>query len=189
MEIRHIHNTDSFLHRLIVFTASLLSMFIFNQWLSSIITIIRHRKSVIIAIKRPVPIPNIQTHPYRNTSEQFYYCRPNEINEKLFFLLSDDDSDGDLVTDYLSSTNEAQDINNSNKSSKLMAQASHNNNHHNMVPIISVTPHSPGTKYNNILGKTLSHKSVGSFYFNSILLIKLNRGHTQPTTKYTRKRC
>lgn len=73
-------------------------------------------------------------------------------------LLSDDDSDGDLVTDYLSSTNDAQDINNSNKSSKLMAQGSnvsHNNNHHNMVPIISVTPHSPGTKYNNILGKLL----------------------------------
>lgn len=74
-------------------------------------------------------------------------------------LLSDDDSDGDLVTDYLSSTNDAQDINNINKSSKLMAQGSNvshnNNNHHNMVPIISVTPHSPGTKYNNILGKLL----------------------------------
>lgn len=73
-------------------------------------------------------------------------------------LLSDDDSDGDLVTDYLSSTNDAQDINNSNKPSKLMAQGSNlshnnNNNHHNMVPIISVTPHSPGTKYNNILGE------------------------------------
>lgn len=38
-----------------------------------------------------------------------------------------------------------------------MAQGSNasnnNNNPHNMVPIISVTPHSPGTKYNNILGK------------------------------------
>lgn len=26
-------------------------------------------------------------------------------------------------------------------------------NNNNMVPIISVTPHSPGTKYNCILGK------------------------------------
>lgn len=33
-----------------------------------------------------------------------------------------------------------------------------NNNHHcNMVPIISVTPHSPGTKYNSILEDSLNH--------------------------------
>lgn len=34
-----------------------------------------------------------------------------------------------------------------------------NNNHSNcnMVPIISVTPHSPGTKYNSILEDSLSH--------------------------------
>ncbi|KAJ6641647.1 hypothetical protein Bhyg_06587, partial [Pseudolycoriella hygida] len=83
----------------------------------------------------------------------------NRASERLVQMSSDDDSDGDLVTDYLSSTNDAQDINNSNKSSKLMAHgsnASHNNNHHNMVPIISVTPHSPGTKYNNILEDTLN---------------------------------
>ncbi|XP_037044023.1 rho guanine nucleotide exchange factor 28 isoform X4 [Bradysia coprophila] len=83
----------------------------------------------------------------------------NRASERLVQMSSDDDSDGDLVTDYLSSTNDAQDINSSNKSSKLMAQgsnASHNNNHHNMVPIISVTPHSPGTKYNNILEDTLN---------------------------------
>lgn len=105
-------------------------------------------------------------------------------------LLSDDDSDGDLVTDYLSSTNDAQDINNSNKSSKLMAQgsnASHNNNHHNMVPIISVTPHSPGAKYNNILGKFA--REISSMWLANVIFICLNRRHTQPTTKYTRKRC
>lgn len=32
-----------------------------------------------------------------------------------------------------------------------------NNNHCNMVPIISVTPHSPGAKYNSILEDSLSH--------------------------------
>jgi hypothetical protein len=34
-----------------------------------------------------------------------------------------------------------------------------NSNHHNcnMVPIISVTPHSPGTKYNSILEDSLNH--------------------------------
>lgn len=32
-----------------------------------------------------------------------------------------------------------------------------NNNHSNMVPIISVTPHSPGAKYNSILEDSLNH--------------------------------
>lgn len=32
-----------------------------------------------------------------------------------------------------------------------------NNNNINMVPIISVTPHSPGTKYNSILEDSLNH--------------------------------
>jgi len=32
-----------------------------------------------------------------------------------------------------------------------------NNNNHNMVPIISVTPHSPGAKYNSILEDSLNH--------------------------------
>jgi hypothetical protein len=32
-----------------------------------------------------------------------------------------------------------------------------NNNHSNMVPIISVTPHSPGAKYNSILEDSLHH--------------------------------
>lgn len=34
---------------------------------------------------------------------------------------------------------------------------SNNNNVINMVPIISVTPHSPGTKYNSILEDSLNH--------------------------------
>lgn len=41
---------------------------------------------------------------------------------------------------------------------QLPTQSNHqSHNHHinnNMVPIISVTPHSPGAKFNNILGKT-----------------------------------
>lgn len=35
--------------------------------------------------------------------------------------------------------------------------STNNNNIINMVPIISVTPHSPGTKYNSILEDSLNH--------------------------------
>jgi hypothetical protein len=49
--------------------------------------------------------------------------------------------------------------NNSNLGSHNNNNIIVNNNHHNcnMVPIISVTPHSPGTKYNSILEDSLNH--------------------------------
>lgn len=101
--------------------------------------------------------------------------------------ISDDDSDVDEVTDYLSSNTNAPDgirtgdafdktspESNANKKTKPSAspvntrsaqppppqnsQSSNHqmHNHHinnNMVPTISVTPHSPGAKFNNILGE------------------------------------
>ena len=46
--------------------------------------------------------------------------------------------------------------NNSNNNNNI--NIINNNNHHiNMVPIISVTPHSPGAKYNSILEDSLNH--------------------------------
>lgn len=114
----------------------------------------------------------------------------------IFYYFSDEDSDADLVTDYLSAIlkdDETQEIISNNRPKVLVqpsaaaigaavststgehinniTNASNNintNNHHhhhqnhihiatmhnnmNMVPIISVTPHSPGSKHNNILG-------------------------------------
>lgn len=84
--------------------------------------------------------------------------------------LLDDDSDTDLVTDYLclatnknGSETKAININKPPKSAfttsstyehnKMYNNNNNNiNNNINMVPTISVTPHSPGTKYNSILG-------------------------------------
>lgn len=126
------------------------------------------------------------------------------------FFFTDEDSDADLVTDYLSAIlkdDETQEIISSSSSSRNNArqinkvlvpaatnkvefgvqdehthfpitsnntnanhnhhhyhhqhQSNHNyhinghNMHNNMVPIISVTPHSPGSKHNNILGKLI----------------------------------
>lgn len=118
------------------------------------------------------------------------YITWNDISYILFF--SDEDSDADLVTDYLSGIlkdDETQEIISNNRPKVLVqplavagavstSTGEHinntsnnintNNNHHhhqnnihiatmhhnnmNMVPIISVTPHSPGSKHNNILG-------------------------------------
>lgn len=49
---------------------------------------------------------------------------------------------------------QTNNYNNSNNNNNIII-----NNHHNcnMVPIISVTPHSPGTKYNSILEDSLNH--------------------------------
>lgn len=94
------------------------------------------------------------------------------------FPIVDDENDADLVIDYLSEDQSItpkcpealacpQDIENYNDLKKTGAgsvigsartNGSHNsdaiiNNHSNMVPIISVTPHSPGAKF-NFLGKS-----------------------------------
>lgn len=44
-----------------------------------------------------------------------------------------------------------------NKTINLITPIDQNINNLNMLPIISVTPHSPGTKYNNILEDSLCH--------------------------------
>lgn len=84
-------------------------------------------------------------------------------------LFLDDDSDADLVTDYLSGSidlnNKVINLNNTPKmtTASVVTPVHHSTpqNNNNMVPIISVTPHSPGTKYNCILGK---------FYFYFIFI-------------------
>ncbi|CAD7078204.1 unnamed protein product [Hermetia illucens] len=103
--------------------------------------------------------------------------------EPLVQTTSDDDSDVDLVTDFLSSnikhaaetTNHCSlkqrqpkqllvncssrpEQNNFHQQQQLNATntASNNTISGNMVPIISVTPHSPGTKYNSILEDTIN---------------------------------
>nr|XP_040230125.2 rho guanine nucleotide exchange factor 18 isoform X3 [Anopheles coluzzii] len=97
----------------------------------------------------------------------------NVLSEELLLLSSDDENDADLVIDYLSEDQSItpkcpealacpQDIENYNDLKTTGAgsvigsartNGSHNsdaitNNHSNMVPIISVTPHSPGAKFN-----------------------------------------
>lgn len=101
----------------------------------------------------------------------------------MFTCYTDDDSDGDLVTDYLclasnkdGSETKAININKPPKSTSTSSAAyehnkMHNNNNINninMVPTISVTPHSPGTKYNSILGKNyIRDKSVCRIFFEN----------------------
>uniref|UniRef100_A0A1B0CAU9 Uncharacterized protein n=1 Tax=Lutzomyia longipalpis TaxID=7200 RepID=A0A1B0CAU9_LUTLO len=92
--------------------------------------------------------------------------------ERLVQMSSDDDSDVDLVVDYLSmnkdveTPRQTQEVNSGGvvqaKSATAGEQKQNNkccvriknnlNNNNNMVPIISVTPHSPGAKYSGILG-------------------------------------
>lgn len=74
-------------------------------------------------------------------------------------------------------------------------QSNHqSHNHHinnNMVPIISVTPHSPGAKFNNILGKSFCRKKgVGRRYSFVLIQIRLfiRRGHTESIAAHTWKR-
>lgn len=75
---------------------------------------------------------------------------------------TDDDSDGDLVTDYLSGSIDLNtkiiNLNNTPTmtTASVVTPVHHSTpqNNNNMVPIISVTPHSPGTKYNCILGES-----------------------------------
>ncbi|XP_055686266.1 rho guanine nucleotide exchange factor 18 isoform X2 [Lutzomyia longipalpis] len=91
--------------------------------------------------------------------------------ERLVQMSSDDDSDVDLVVDYLSmnkdveTPRQTQEVNSGGvvqaKSATAGEQKQNNkccvriknnlNNNNNMVPIISVTPHSPGAKYSGIL--------------------------------------
>lgn len=82
-------------------------------------------------------------------------------------LLADDDSDVDLVVDYLSmnkdveNSTQTQDVNSvqgksgtgEQRQNKCSVRIKNNLNNNNMVPIISVTPHSPGAKYSGILGE------------------------------------
>ncbi|GAB0089904.1 rho guanine nucleotide exchange factor 18 [Sergentomyia squamirostris] len=97
--------------------------------------------------------------------------------ERLVQMSSDEDSDVDLVVDYLSmnkdveTSSQANEVNSSgavqnsrtlasgeqkanNKKSSMRIKNNLNNN--NMVPIISVTPHSPGAKYSGILEDPLN---------------------------------
>lgn len=113
----------------------------------------------------------------------------------LFYRCPDDDSDGDLVTDYLNNSSDKagqeqkqqQDNTTASPSNSTTPRSSrgsihlytnnnnintNNNNNNNtinsnariipnnnMVPIISVTPHSPGTKFSGILGKMILERT------------------------------
>ncbi|XP_059614872.1 rho guanine nucleotide exchange factor 18 isoform X2 [Phlebotomus argentipes] len=86
--------------------------------------------------------------------------------ERLVQMSSDDDSDVDLVVDYLSmnkdvETTQAQEVNSGVQVKATSGQSKcsvriKNNLNNNMVPIISVTPHSPGAKYSGILEDPLN---------------------------------
>lgn len=112
-------------------------------------------------------------------------------------LFLDDDSDADLVTDYLSGSidlnNKVINLNNTPKmtTASVVTPVHHSTpqNNNNMVPIISVTPHSPGTKYNCILGKFCFLFYFYFFWFNSIFFLNLyfGRGHIKSFTMYSRK--
>ncbi|XP_050073416.1 rho guanine nucleotide exchange factor 18 isoform X1 [Anopheles maculipalpis] len=100
----------------------------------------------------------------------------NMLSEELLLLSSDDENDADLVIDYLSedqsitpkctdasacsheienccdpktTTTGAVNVSGTARTKGSNSDATTNNNHNsNMVPIISVTPHSPGAKFN-----------------------------------------
>lgn len=100
----------------------------------------------------------------------------NVLSEELLLLSSDDENDADLVIDYLSedqsiipkcsdasacsheienccnpktTTTGAANVIGTARTKGSNSDATTNNNHNsNMVPIISVTPHSPGAKFN-----------------------------------------
>uniref|UniRef100_A0A182QXC4 DH domain-containing protein n=1 Tax=Anopheles farauti TaxID=69004 RepID=A0A182QXC4_9DIPT len=98
----------------------------------------------------------------------------NVLSEELLLLSSDDENDADLVIDYLSEdqsitpkctepsvcpheienchelkavTADKRQVNEAARTNGSSSDAA-TNNHSNMVPIISVTPHSPGAKFN-----------------------------------------
>lgn len=130
------------------------------------------------------------------------------------FFFSDDDSDVDLVTDFLSSnikhaaetTNHCSlkqrqpkqllvncssrpEQNNFHQQQQLNATntASNNTISGNMVPIISVTPHSPGTKYNSILGMYYKIWKFLNLTMIWVIIAIFNRGFIliiQITIKY-----
>lgn len=88
-----------------------------------------------------------------------------------FQLSTDDDSDADEVIDYLSNSDKSKSIRDAGEAAADWVNAeSHingnpfrprkirtdsNYSRNNIVPTISITPHSPGAKHNNILGTSL----------------------------------
>ncbi|XP_055700936.1 rho guanine nucleotide exchange factor 18 isoform X4 [Phlebotomus papatasi] len=97
-------------------------------------------------------------------------CNTMFSTERLVQMSSDDDSDVDLVVDYLSmnkdveNSTQTQDVNSvqgksgtgEQRQNKCSVRIKNNLNNNNMVPIISVTPHSPGAKYSGILEDPLN---------------------------------
>lgn len=98
--------------------------------------------------------PQVDSHAndFHNSTNIKNYFDSNLMSERGENKSVDNNGDFGIV---VSDGNEifpgqASSVNRSNVASN--SNHFNNNHHNNMVPIISVTPHSPGAKYNNILG-------------------------------------